>query len=1111
MATQNNVYRHRSLMSKAHFALCMAISTVFVTLLSTGAYAQIDARLLRYPDVSATTIAFVYAGDVWLVPKTGGVAQRLSTPKGEETFPRFSPDGSFLAFSANYDGNTDIYMIPVVGGLPTRMTYHPAPDRMLDWYPDGNSILFASSRASGKDRFNQLYKVAKTSGLPEKLPVPYGEFGAISPDGKRLAYMTITRDFRTWKRYRGGMAPDIWLFDLGTYDAKNLTANEANDAHPMWYGGTLYFLSDRDVNKRYNIWACDLASGAVRQVTKFEEQDVRFPAIGPSDIVFENAGRLYLLELPGEKLREVKVEVITDRTTLKPQVNNVAKLIQHATLSPSGKRAIFEARGELFSLPAEHGPVINLTRTSSAAERYPAWSPDGKNVAYLSDSSGEYELSVRPADGSGAEKTLTRMGPGFRYNLFWAPDGQKIAFADQAMNINIGEVATGKVTGIDKGISMYQGDLESFRASWSTDSRWLAYSRSVENFNAVIFLYDTKENKLHRVTGDFYSAMAPTFDPEGKYLFCLTNRTFEPSYSDVDNTWIYANTTNIAAISLRRDVPSPLAPRNDVEEEAKKEAEGKAKKEEPKKGEIKKDDQAEKKEAPKPLDIDVDGFEERLVVLPPKAGNYSRVAAVKGKALYLRHPRTGSGEEGSSVRFWDLEAREEKTVMADADGFIVSGDGNKMLVWKKNDFAIIDIKPDQKMEKKLATASLEATIDPVAEWRQLFNDAWRLERDYFYDPGMHGVNWQAMRERYGKLLDDAVTRWDVNFIIGELIAELNSSHTYRGGGDEEQEERRGVGLLGCDFSVENGAYRIARVLDGAPWDSEVRSPLKQPGVNVKEGDYLLAVNHVPLDTGKDPWAALQGLAGTAVLLTVNDKPTMAGSREVLVETLSSEYRLRNLAWINENRLRVEKASGGRIGYIYVPDTSIGGQTELQRQFAGQFTKEGLIIDERFNSGGQIPDRFVELLNRPLYAYWGVRDGRDWQWPPFAHSGPKVMLINGWSGSGGDCFPLYFKQAGVGPLIGTRTWGGLIGMSGNPSLIDGGGVTVPTFGIYSLEGKWIVEGHGVDPDIEVIDDPSRMARGGDPQLERATQEVMRMLETNPPKRPQKPAYPKRAGR
>ena len=610
------------------------------------------------------------------------------------------------------------------------------------------------------------------------------------------------------------------------------------------------------------------------------------------------------------------------------------------------------------------------------------------------------------------------------------------------------------------------------------------------------------------------------FDPDGKYLFFVSGRTFEPSYG-TDATWIYANADNLVAVPLRADVPSPLAARNDVEEgkkddakkdEARKDGDKKdeAKGEDAKKG-GKDDKKAEKPAKPEPVKIDLAGFERRAVVLPPKAGRYADLQALAGKLFYRRLPRTGSDDEKSPIVFYDLKEREEKTVLADADAFEIAAGGDKILVVKKKDYALVDPKPDQKMDKKLATAELEMTVDPAAEWRQIFDDAWRFERDFFYDPNMHGVNWNEMRTRYGALLADCVTRYDVNFVLGELIAELNSSHTYRGGGDLEKSEKRGVGLLGADYALENGAYRIAKIYEGAPWDVEVRSPLAEPGVKVKEGDYLLAVNGSKVDTALDPWAAFDGLAGKDVMLTVNDKPTMAGARQVLVKTLDSEARLRNLAWINANRLKVDKATGGRVGYIYVPDTGRDGQSELYRQFIGQLGKDGLIVDERFNSGGQIPDRFIELLNRPVTNYWAVRDGKDWQWPPVAIPGPKVMLINGWSGSGGDCFPLYFRQAGLGPLIGRRTWGGLIGISGTPELVDGGTVTVPTFGIYSTDGKWIVEGHGVDPDIEVTDDPAAMWSGGDPQLDRGIEEVLRLLTERPPVTPRRPAYENRAGR
>jgi tricorn protease len=1059
--------------------------------------AEVDARMMRYPDVSATSIVFSYAGDLWVVPKAGGTAMRLSSPKGEESFPRFSPDGSRIAFSANYDGNTDVYVISSTGGLPVRATSHGYSDRMLDWTPDGKYVLFASSMASGRQRFSQFYLVSPSGGLPELMPIPYGEAASFSPDGARLAYTQRSRAFRTWKRYRGGMAADITVFDLKHLTAETVAASDANDEFPMWHGTTIYFLSDRGPEARANLWVYDTSTKAARQLTFFSDFDIHFPSLGPSDIVFEAGGRLFLFDLAAGSSREIHINVVTDEITLIPHTERLKGRIASLSIAPDGARALIEARGEVFSVPAENGPVYNLTRSSGAADRTPAWSPDGTVAAFWSDRTGEYELTLLDMKTRRLQ-TVTSYGPGFRYHIFWAPNSKRLAFIDQSMTIRVYDLEQRRTLKVDQGQFLFQGALEAYTMSWSSDSRWLAYTREMGDIvRSAIVLFDTRSEKATQVTCGYYADMRPSFDPEGKYLYFLTNRTFRPVYSDMDNSWIYPNTTVIAAATLREDVLSPLAPKNDtlsVSEEKDEKADEK--------------DNAKKNGASKEVRITLEGFENRVVILPPKAGNIAGVHGVKGKVVFHRMPNAGSADEKKPLMYYDLDKREEKTIVETADFFDVSADEKKVLVGKSGSYAIVDVAEGQKMDKAMPVDRLEATIDTPAEWGQLFADAWRLTRDFFYDPNMHGVDWKAMRERYGALLKDVVTRWDLNYVIGELIAELNSSHTYRGGGEVESPLSRKVGYLGIDWALEGGAYRIRKIIGGAPWDTEVRSPLTMSGLNVKEGEYILAVNGQPLDTSRSPWEAFEGLAEQTVELTVNSSPSLEGARRIIVPTLADEGRLRHLAWIEANRKRVEEASGGRIGYVYVPNTGIDGQTELVRQFVAQFTKDGLIVDERFNSGGQIPDRFIELLNRKPLAYWAVRDGRTWQWPPVAHFGPKAMLINGWSGSGGDAFPDYFRKAGLGPLIGTRTWGGLIGISGAPSLIDGGSVTVPTFRMYNPDGTWFREGHGVDPDIAVPEDPAQLARGVDVQLERAIKEVMEQLKSAPPSVPPHPSYEKR---
>jgi tricorn protease len=1098
-------------MKNSVFLLC------FSFLLASSSHAQVSARMFRTPDVSQTQIVFSYGGDIWIVNKEGGTASKLSSPSGSEAFPRFSPDGSKVAFSGNYDGNFDIYVIPAMGGLPTRVSYHGMGDRLIDWYPTGDKLLYTSSRESGKQRFSQFYKVDPTGGISEKLPMAYGEYGSLSPDAKQIAFNERSVLNATWKRYRGGSNGNIWIFDLETLASTNISNTDAGAELPMWHQDRIYYMSNRGDEQRDNIWMYDIKTKTTTQITNYADFDIHFPSLGPSEIVYEANGDLYLLDLKTHRSKVVNINVITDLIAVKPRKQSVSSYITNAGISPDGNRVVIEARGDVFSLPAEDGFIQNLTRSSGVAERYPAWSPDGKFIAYWSDKSGEYELTVRDLTQGGAETKLTSMGPGFRYNIFWSPDSKKMTWVDQTMTFNIYNMETKAWDKIDQDGRLFEGGLRGWSPSWSSDSQWLAYEKAQGNGNAAVYIYNTKTKINTQATSGFYADRNPTFDPDGKYLYVLTNRNFQPVYSDFDNSWAYPNSTQLAAITLTKDEASPLSAENDtvaiakVEEKAEAEAEAEAKVKAKKGGadEKEKDIKDDEKEKMKEVKIDFDRFESRLVVLPPSAGNIGSLKAVSGKIAYARYPNSGGEGEHGSLKYFDLEEREEKTILDEMDGYDVSADGKKVFIAKGGSFYIVDFAADQKAEKAIAVSEMEATVNPMEEWTQIFNDAWRFQRDFFYDKDMHGVDWNAVRTQYAALLPYCVNRADINFVIGEMIGELNASHTYRGGGDGESPKSRAVGYLGVDWEKKDGFFAVKSVVRGAPWDNEVRSPLDEPGVNVGSGDYILAVNGIALNEYPDPWAAFEGLADKTVELTVNSKPSFTGSRTVVVKTLDDETRLRNLAWIENNRQQVDKASGGKIGYVYVPDTGIQGQNELVRQFYGQWNKEGLVIDERFNNGGQIPDRFIELLNRKPLAYWDVRDGQNWQWPPLANFGSMAMLINGWSGSGGDAFPDFFRKAELGPLIGSRTWGGLIGISGAPELIDGGMVTVPTFRMYNPDGTWFLEGHGVDPDIEVKEDPTMLAKGIDTQLQKAIETVMKSIAAKGPLHPKVPEQENRS--
>lgn len=1060
---------------------------------------QVDAGLFRFPDVSKKQIVFTYGNDVWIMPKEGGTAEKLSSPAGVESFPKFSPDGRSIAFTGNYDGNQDVYTIPVNGGVPVRLTAHGFTDRVVDWTPDGKRVLFASGRESGRNRFNQFYTVAAGGGPAEKLPFAYAEFGSYSPDGKQMAVVFVSQAFRNWKRYRGGWRANIHLYNFTNNTSQNISAGEvAGNEFPMWHDDDIYFISDRGSEERMNLWKYNVSTKKYSQLTNYKDYDIHFPSAGPDDIVYEQGGKLFLFSFSSQQARSVSVNVVTDKAGLKPRSVTVDKYIQHVGISPDGNRALMESRGDIFSLPAENGFIKNITRSTASNERYPAWSPDGKTIAYWSDQTGEYELWLAETGSDAAPKRLTSYGAGFRYNLYWSPDSKKIVFIDKAMKIKMVDATNGSTTEIDQALRFMHGGCENFSVSWSPDSRWFTYSRDLNNYHNAIYIYDAQNKKGHQVTDGFYNCDNPVFDNEGKYLFLTTNRNFTPYYSDIDNSFIYGNSTQLASISLKKTTPSVLFSKNDTVAIKTNDA----------KPDDKKKDTASKK-AIAAVEIDFDGMQARMVLFPMEPGNYGNIASTKGKLIYQKMPNMGSGKDAKpALKYYDLDKREEKNIADNINNFWLSANGTKVLVRRGNDFDIIKPDADQKFEKPIRINEMEMMVDPVAEWKELFNDAWRLERDYFYDPNMHGVNWNTVKIRYEKMLEGAITREEVDFIIGEMIGELNASHTYHGGGDVEKQDNKAVGYLGIDWEAAGNLYKVKTIIRGAAWDYGERSPLDQPGIDIPEGSYILAVNGQPITTDRDPYAFFQGLAKKTVELTYNSSPSFVAAKTAVLETMDNEYNLRYLAWVEANRKKVDEATNGDAGYIYVPSTGLDGQEELTRQFNAQWDKKALVIDERFNSGGQIPDRFIEMLNRTPLAYWATRDGAAWPWPPYAHFGPKVMLINGWSGSGGDAFPDYFKKKGLGPLIGGRTWGGLIGISGMPNLIDGGNITAPSFRMYNPDGSWFKEGHGVDPDIAVDEDLGMMSKGIDPQLERAITEIKAALKNKGYTAPKQPGYEKR---
>jgi tricorn protease len=1080
----------------------LGILLVFLVFLLTASADAQSTRLLRFPDVHGNRVAFVYAGDMYVASTDGGEARQLTAHEGQELFPRFSPDGRWIAFSAEYSGSRQVYVMPADGGQPRQLTYYNdvgvMPPRggfdhqVLGWTRDGSAVLFRANRLPWGERMGRFYTVPAAGGLETPLPIPEGGTASFSPDGKSMAYTPISREWRTWKRTRGGRAQDIWLFDLEALSARRLTDHVMTDNHPMWIGNTVYFTSDRAFT--LNLHAYDLATGSIRQLTRHADYDVLWPSSDDKNIVYECGGYLWIFDTAAEQARKLDITVGSDGRQGLPVFKNVAENIASSSISPTGKRALFDARGDLFTVPAKHGEVENLTRTQGIREHSPAWSPDGKTIAYLSDATGEYEIWLRPAtnnNGAGEVTSPRQLTTGNATWIFpprWSPDNKMLAYSDMEHGLRIVDVASGKVRDVARG---RRAAIAHYR--WSPDSRWLVYTNAAPTDLNGIWVYSLEDGRSRLLSSGFSNDFDPVFSADGQYLLFFSNRDFNLTFSSHEFRYVYTKATRLYAAALHAAVP-PFQPyRNDVESEA---------------GARPVDDPPEETEAgdtpvPDRTIIDEQGFPDRITALPGAAANYFQLESAPGAVYYTRR------DDGPTALFrYDIAEQKEEEVISGLQGFDLSHDGSSLLIRAGKDWSIIPASPGQKTgDGILDLKNLEMKIERKAEWKQIFADGWRLMRDWFYDPNMHGVDWPAMREKYGQLLPWAERRSDLDFILGEMVGELNAGHTYVTAGDEPRVPRIENGLLGCEFADDGSPYyRIATVFAGENWHEAFRSPLSEHGVGVVPGTYLIAINGEELGTDENPYARLENTFGKTLTLLVNDNPRRDGAREVSVKPVKSETPLRFLHWIERRRSIVDSASGGQIGYIWIPNTAVEGNRELFRWFYPQANKKALIIDDRYNGGGFIPYNMIELLDREPLNYWARRNVEPFSAPDVFHQGPKACLTNGYSSSGGDAFPYYFRKRGLGSIIGTRTWGGLIGLSGQPDFVDGGGLNIPTFRFYDDNGQWAIENEGVSPDVEVIDRPDDVAKGQDPTLSKAIEILMQELSTAPPSRPQPPAPP-----
>ena len=1096
------------------------------------------ARLLRFPDIHGDLIAFVYAGDIWTVPAAGGTARRLTSHPGLELFPKISPDGRWIAFSGEYDGTRQIFVISVDGGEPRQLTYHNDvgqlpprggfDNRVLGWTPDGRNVLFRANRVPMSDRLGRPYLVSVDGGEEQPLTVPQSGGASYSPDGTKLAFTPISNEFRGWKHYRGGQSPDVWIYDLAHNTSEQITNTKAQDMLPVWLGDTIYFLSDRDWTM--NIFAYDTRTKQTRKVTNHSDYDVLWPSGAGSELVYEAGGYIYRLDAKSGKEERVPIKVYGDFPDTLPYFMNVKPNVETFSISPSGARALFGARGDIYTAPAKEGEVRNLTDSQGVREFAPAWSPDGRNVAYLSDRSGEYEIYVRPSDGTGTERRVTTDGDIWRYPVIWSPDSTMLAYSDKKKRLRYVNVSNGRTIDADRS---QHNDITNY--TWSPDSRWIAYSKQADNQFSEIWVYSVTSGKAQKLTGGMTSDTEPVFDPKGRYLYFRSNRDFNLTFSSWEFNYLYTNPTRVYVGILAADGPALFLPASDEEkfktqEKPLMQPPGPAQAPPPQGAKPQGSPEAAASpspaeptaspspaQTPAPSDtkaderkaaqtgagvtvkIDFDGFENRVRAIPGAPGNYRHLAATPDGVLYLN---------GARLMFYNLEAKAELPIIEGVGDYDLSADGKRLIFQSRDNYGIAPVAPGQKPDAGLLNLDgMMMRVEPKKEWAQEYTDAWRTLRDWFYDPNMHGVDWPAIRSKYGALVPYIANREDLNFLLTEMGSELMAGHVYVDRGDDPPRVQRiDGGLLGAEIVPDaSGYFRIAKIFPGENWQESFRSPLTEPGVHAKVGDLILAVDGHSTRGVKNFFELLEGKATRVVTLSLS-RADGGGAHDERVRPIRSESNLRYLDWVQSRRALVDKLSGGRIGYIHVPNTAVEGNRELFKGFYQQANKDALVVDDRYNGGGFIPDRMIELLERKPLSYWTRRGGDVYSTPAFANVGPKAMLINGYAGSGGDAFPYYFHERNLGRIFGTTTWGGLIGLNGNPPLADGGNLSTPAFRFIDLNGQWAVEGVGVDPDVEVVDRPEALAQDEDPTLEAAVKYLLEELKRNPPKRITAPQPP-----